>query len=194
MSASRPGRRTARSGQSLPAGRRCGRCSPGRTGTHGAIQFERRSACCAAPASVRARHACRRVRDGRRNDRWISKKRGSFTAGSRPSICAAAHTAKIIFAGSGQPIQKPPRIWRDWAWISKSPWKRSPLEPDGSGSLEYAGAQYIVLGSPDDFTKTAVGPILADLAGAHPSTGVEEAHFVIELSPIRLKWTAQDGA
>ena len=69
-----------------------------------------------------------------------------------------------------------------------------PLEPDGSGSLEYAGAQYIVLGSPNDFTKTAVGPILADLAGAHPSTGVEEAHFVIELSPIRLKGAAWDGA
>ena len=76
----------------------------------------------------------------------------------------------------------------------EKPLETLPLEPDGSGSLEYACAQYIVLGSPDDFTKTAVGPILADLAGAHPSTGVEEAHFVIELSPIRLKWTAQDRA
>ena len=76
----------------------------------------------------------------------------------------------------------------------EKPLETLPLEPDGSGSLEYAGAQYIVLGSPDNFTKTAVAPVLVDLAGAHPSTAVEEAHFVIELSPIRLKWTAQDGA
>lgn len=76
----------------------------------------------------------------------------------------------------------------------EKPLETLPLEPGGSGFLEYAGAQYIVLGTPDGFSKTAVGPVLVDLAGAHPSTAVEEAHFVIELSPIRLKWTAQDGA
>lgn len=95
-------------------------------------------------------------------------------------IRAAYPEAAAYLAGLGVDIEKP--------------LETLPLEPDGSGSLEYAGAQYIVLGSPDDFTKTAVGPILADLAGAHPSTGVEEAHFVIELSPIRLKWATRDGA
>lgn len=95
-------------------------------------------------------------------------------------IRAAYPEAAAYLAGLGVDIEKPPETL--------------PLEPDGSGSLEYAGAQYIVLGSPDDFTKTAVAPVLVDLAGAHPSTAVEEAHFVIELSPIRLKWAAWDGA
>ena len=95
-------------------------------------------------------------------------------------IRAAYPEATAYLAGLGVDIEKP--------------LETLPLEPDGSGLLEYAGAQYIVLGTPDGFTKTTVGSVLADMAGAHPPTALEEAHFVIELSPIRLKWTARNGA
>lgn len=95
-------------------------------------------------------------------------------------IRAAYPEAAEYLAGLGVDIEKP--------------LETLPLEPDSLGFLEYAGAQYIVLGTPDGFTKTTVGSVLVDMAGAHPPTALEEAHFVIELSPIRLKWKAWGGA
>lgn len=75
----------------------------------------------------------------------------------------------------------------------EKPLETMPLEPDGSGYIEYAGPQYIVCGKPDDFVKTAIGSVYVDLAGSHPSTGMEAPHFVIELYPIRLKWVMGPG-
>ena len=69
--------------------------------------------------------------------------------------------------------------------------KTMPLEPDETGQLEYAGPQYIVCGTPEGFTETQIGSVRIEIAASHPSTGVEEPNFVIELYPIRLKWRAQ---
>ena len=63
-----------------------------------------------------------------------------------------------------------------------------PLEPDESGYIEYICAQYIVCGTPDDFMKETVGSVEVDIAESHPSTAIEENHFLIEVYPIRLKW------
>ena len=70
----------------------------------------------------------------------------------------------------------------------EKPFETMPLEPDETGYIEYTSAQYIVCGEPDDFVKTVIGSVNVDVAGAHPSTQINEAHFVIEIYPVRLKW------
>lgn len=37
--------------------------------------------------------------------------------------------------------------------------------------------------------KTAIGSVNVDITDVHPSTQIDETHFVIEIYPIRLKWT-----
>lgn len=69
----------------------------------------------------------------------------------------------------------------------EKPFEALPLEPDEFGRIEYA-ALYVVYGKPDGFTKTVIGTVTIDLADSHPSTEIKEAHFVIEIYPVRLKW------
>ena len=68
------------------------------------------------------------------------------------------------------------------------PFETGPLEPDEDGYIEYIFAQYIVYGECDGFDKTALNGVNADVAELHPSTDIKEAHFVIEIYPVRLKW------
>ena len=70
----------------------------------------------------------------------------------------------------------------------EKPFETMPLEPDEAGYIEYISAQYIVYGEPDDFVKTVIGSVNVDVSDTHPSTQINEAHFVIEIYPIRLKW------
>ena len=75
----------------------------------------------------------------------------------------------------------------------EKPLETMPLEPDEVGKLEYAGPQYIVCGTPEGFAETQIGSVHVAIASSHPSTGLEEPHFVIELYPIKLKWSFQDA-
>lgn len=75
----------------------------------------------------------------------------------------------------------------------EKPLETMPLEPDEAGKLEYAGPQYIVCGTPEGFAETRIGSVHVAIASSHPSTGLEEPHFVIELYPIKLKWSFQDA-
>ena len=70
----------------------------------------------------------------------------------------------------------------------EKPFETMPLEPDEAGYIEYISAQYIVCGEPDDFVKTVIGSVNVDVADTHPSTQINEVHFVIEIYPVRLKW------
>ena len=70
----------------------------------------------------------------------------------------------------------------------EKPFETMPLDPDETGYIEYISAQYIVCGGSVDFVKTVIGSVNVDIAGAHPSTQMNEDHFVIEIYPIRLKW------
>ena len=70
----------------------------------------------------------------------------------------------------------------------EKPFETMPLEPDETGHIEYISAQYIVMGEPDDLVKTVIGSANVDVAESHPSTQIREAHFVIEIYPVRLKW------
>ena len=75
----------------------------------------------------------------------------------------------------------------------EKPLETMPLEPDEAGELEYAGPQYIVCGTPEGFAETQIGSVHVGIATSHPSTGLEEPNFVIELYPIKLKWSFNDA-
>jgi hypothetical protein len=68
----------------------------------------------------------------------------------------------------------------------EKPFDISALEPE-NGMLEYCACWYIVFGScPDDY-RLKIGDVEFCVTTSHPSTGIEENHFVLEFSPIRLK-------
>jgi hypothetical protein len=68
----------------------------------------------------------------------------------------------------------------------EKPFDVSPLEPE-NGMLEYCACWYIVFGSCPDTYRHKIGDVEFRVASAHPSTEIEEEHFVLEFSPIRLK-------
>lgn len=70
----------------------------------------------------------------------------------------------------------------------EKPFETMPLDLDEMGYVDYISAEYIVYGNPDDFAKTIIGSVNVDVTDVHPSTQINEAHFVIEIYPIRLKW------
>lgn len=70
----------------------------------------------------------------------------------------------------------------------QKPFETSPLEPDEQGILEYCGCQYIVFGTCEPEFHHRIGPAEFRFAPSHPSTGIAEKHFVLELFPIRLKF------
>ena len=69
----------------------------------------------------------------------------------------------------------------------EKPFETSPLEPDINGMLEYCVCQYIVFGSCTSTYSHRIGEVNFRVASSYPSTGIKEEHFVLELSPIRLK-------
>jgi hypothetical protein len=68
----------------------------------------------------------------------------------------------------------------------EKPFDVSPLEPE-NGMLEYCACQYIVFGSCPDTYRHKIGDVEFCVTTSHPSTGIEEEHFVLDFSPIRLK-------
>ena len=69
----------------------------------------------------------------------------------------------------------------------EKPLETSPLEPGADGMLEYGACQYVVLGCCEEDYRHTVGGVEVRKARFYPTTGVEEEHFVLELSPIWLK-------
>ena len=70
----------------------------------------------------------------------------------------------------------------------EKPFETIPLEPDETGGIEYLSSQYIVIGNTDGFIKTVIDTVTVD---SHPLTNIDKPHFVIEIYPVRLKWTVQ---
>lgn len=73
----------------------------------------------------------------------------------------------------------------------KKPFEAMPLE-EKDGYIEYAAVQYIVIGSTEGFKESKVGETTIILTDSHPTTGIEEEHFVIEIYPIVLKWNEEE--
>ena len=71
----------------------------------------------------------------------------------------------------------------------EKPFEAMPLDPEADGTILYLAVQYVVLGDRADFAEADVAGVHIGLAESHPMTGLSEAHFVIELSSVRLKWT-----
>ena len=70
----------------------------------------------------------------------------------------------------------------------EKPFETMPLE-EKDGYIEYAAAQYIVMGNKESFKESKVGNMTITLADSYPTKDIEEEHFVIEIYPIVLKWT-----
>lgn len=70
------------------------------------------------------------------------------------------------------------------------PFEAMPGEPE-NGFIEYLGAQYILIGNKDDFRKEKLKNITIDLAKDFPDPGIDGDYFVIEIYPIKLKWTIE---
>ena len=117
----------------------------------------------------------------------MQKKRGSIIRPWGRGNLAAAMTAKIIVHGSKQPTRRQRNTWRGLAWRLKKPLETSPLELGADGMMEYRACQYVVLGSCEENYRHTVGGVEVCKARFYPETGVKEEHFVLELSPIRLK-------
>ena len=71
---------------------------------------------------------------------------------------------------------------------SEKPFETIPLEPE-NGYIDYVGGQYIVFGRSDAFSGTTIDGVNITVTTHHPHTAISEAHFVIELYPVRLRWT-----
>lgn len=69
----------------------------------------------------------------------------------------------------------------------QKPFETSPLEPDENGMLEYCCCQYIVFGSCKPEYHHRIGDVEFRVATSYPGTGIEQEHFVIEFSPVRLR-------
>jgi hypothetical protein len=69
----------------------------------------------------------------------------------------------------------------------EKPFETSPIEWEENGLLEYDFCQYIVFGSCPDTYSHRIGDVEFRVATDHPSTEIEEEHFVLEFSPICLK-------
>ena len=69
----------------------------------------------------------------------------------------------------------------------EKPFETIPVGPE-NGIMFYIGVQYVILGSVDDFKETSIGDLSVFITDSHPITNIKVDHFVIEISPIYLKW------
>ena len=69
----------------------------------------------------------------------------------------------------------------------EKPFEAMSLEPY-EGTIEYIAVQYIVMGDAAEFKSEDVHGVHIGIADSHPMTDIDEEHYVVEISPIRLKW------
>ena len=72
----------------------------------------------------------------------------------------------------------------------EKPFEAIPIGP-AEGVMLYSGVQYVVMGKSDDFMETSIGNARVTITDDHPMTEIEEDHFVIEISPITVKWNGE---
>lgn len=77
-------------------------------------------------------------------------------------------------------------------WLEKygidieKPFEVMSLEPDKNGMLDYIAIQYIVYGTCSNDISFHVENCNIRIAHSHPSTGIAEEHFVIEVLPVNF--------
>ena len=76
-------------------------------------------------------------------------------------------------------------LWLDKYGVDiEKPFEVMSLEPDESGMLDYIGVQYIVFGTFSNDNSYYVGDFNIKIVHSHPSTGISDKHFVLEVIPI----------
>lgn len=70
----------------------------------------------------------------------------------------------------------------------EKPFETSPLEPDANGILTYCGCQYVVFGKCERGFVHKIENVEFRVAASHPCTGIEQAHFVLEIYPVALRY------
>jgi hypothetical protein len=70
----------------------------------------------------------------------------------------------------------------------EKPLETMPLEPF-EGSIEYIAVQYIAMGNATNFKNENIEGVHICIADSHPTTDIDEEHYVIEIYPLRLNWT-----
>ena len=66
------------------------------------------------------------------------------------------------------------------------PFEAMSIDPDENGIVEYIGVQYVIFGACSEDFCDNVGEAEIRLAQSCPDTGIEEKHFVLEISTLRL--------
>ena len=72
----------------------------------------------------------------------------------------------------------------------EKPFETMPGEPENS-LIEYFSVQYLVIGDKKDFSRTKLGEVAIDLAKSYPDPNLDCKYYVIEIGPIKLKWTIE---
>ena len=73
----------------------------------------------------------------------------------------------------------------------EKPFETSPLKHDDKDMLEYCCCQYIVFGTCNPEYYYKIDNVEFCIATSYPSTGIEQEHFIIELSPIHLQFISK---
>ena len=73
----------------------------------------------------------------------------------------------------------------------EKPFEVIPVGPAG-GIMFYSGAQYVLMGSAGGFEEASIGEAEIAVTDGHPMTDIKEDHFVIEISPIYLRWNGEE--
>ena len=76
-------------------------------------------------------------------------------------------------------------LWLDKYGVDiEKPFEVMNLESEESGMRDYIGVQYIVFGTFSNDSSYYVGDFNIKIAHSHPSTGISDEHFVLEVIPM----------
>ena len=85
-------------------------------------------------------------------------------------------------------------LWLDKYGVDiEKPVEVMSLESDESGMRDYIGVQYIVFGTFSNDNSYYVGDFNIKIAHSHPSTGISDEHFVLEVIPMNSMKLSLNG-
>lgn len=117
----------------------------------------------------------------------INKTRLYYEQLSEADLCDCAYCKNYIHEIKGT-YPKLSEYLQSLGVDIEKPFETMPLEPDEDGNIEYLTVQYLVCGNAGDFVDKVIDEVTIDISESHPSSKLEEEHFIIDVYPIKLKW------
>ena len=116
----------------------------------------------------------------------IEKTRAYYEALSEKDLCGCIY-CRCYRAGIREACPEAADFLSSLGVDVEKPFETFPLE-EQDGLVEFCGSQYLIFGTcPDGWTHKD-GNLEFMKARSHPSTGIEEEHFILEMvSPIAVK-------